>query len=254
VILVAGTAGALLWFTGNPAKQVTLHQAQSRLPSSPATGPLGRRPPPGVYQYRGSGTDRLTLPPKSQPEGPAMPGTVTLDGQNCWTFRIDYSTHHWQSWDFCRQGNQLLETGGHLWQLWPLGPISLTNSTSIVCTPEVPIVPAPVAAGATWTGHCSATSSAVKGTMEARAVYRYEGPTTVVVGGQKVAAEQVSITQTDQGSQNGTERYQMWIETRSGLPLRLDQDIDVTTATPLGTSRYTQTGTLSLTSLVPSGK
>jgi hypothetical protein len=250
LLAVAGTVGALLWFTSRPAKEVSLKQAESRLPSSQATGPLGRRPSPGVYQYRGSGTDRLTLPPKSQPEGPSMPGTVTLQGQDCWTFRIDYSTHHWQSWDFCSRGAELRETGGQLWQLWPLGPISLTNSTSIICTPEVPIVPAQPTAGQTWTGHCSATSSAVKGKMEASVVYRYLGPTTVAVNGENVPSEHLLITQNDRGAQKGTESYQMWLQTGSGLLLRLDQDIKVTTVTPLGTSTYTQKGTLSLASLV----
>jgi hypothetical protein len=247
---VVGTVGALLVFTSSPAKQVSLKQAESRLPSSPATGPLSHRPSPGVYQYSGSGTDRLTLPPKSQPEGPSMPGTVILQGQDCWTFRIDYSTHHWQSWDFCRRGVELRETGGQLWQLWPLGPLSLTNSTSITCTPEVPIVPAQPTTGQRWTAHCTASSSAVKGKMEATAVYSYLGRTTVAVNGEKVPADHLSITQTDQGAQKGTESYQMWVQTGTGLLLRLDQDIKVTTATPLGASTYTQHGTLSLASLV----
>ena len=250
MLVIVGTVGALLWSTGSPAKQVSLNQAESRLPSGHATGPIGYRPPPGVYQYQGSGTYRLTLPAKSQPEGPSMPGTITLQGQDCWTFRIDYSIHHWQSWHFCRQGAELVETGGQLWQLWPLGPLSLTNSTSIACTPEAPIVPGQPIAGQTWTAHCTATSSAVKGKMEASATYRYLGRTTVVVNEESVPAEHLSITQTDHGAQKGTESYQMWVQTGSGMLLRLDQDINVTTATPLGASTYTRKGTLSLASLV----
>jgi hypothetical protein len=255
-VLAAATAAtvglvvALVWFTGSPAKQVSLNQAESRLPSGQPVGPLGSRPSPGVYQYVGSGTDRLSLPSESQPEGPSMPGTITLRGEDCWTFRIDYSTHHWQSWDFCRRGSEMRKTGGQVWQLWPLGPMSLTNTSSVVCTPEVPILPARPATGQTWTGSCSATSSAVKGQMEATAVYRYLAPATVVVDGRSLPAERLSITQTDRGAQKGTESYQMWVEPRTGLILRLDQDIKVTSATPVGTSTYTQNGTFSLSSLV----
>lgn len=249
VVFVAVAAlAAVFLFTGSSAKQVSLNQARSRLPAGQGAGPLGSRPSPGVYEYQGSGTDRLTLPPKTQPQGPSMPVTVTLRGADCWTFRVDFSTHHWQSWDFCRRGTDVRETGGQVWQLWPLGPMSLTNSTTVVCSPEALILPAQPVSDQTWTAHCSATSSAVKGKMEASAVYRYLGRTTVTVDGAAVPAEHISITQTDQGSQTGTERYEMWIQPQSGLILRLDQDLQVDTPTPLGPSTYTQKGTLSLAS------
>lgn len=249
LLAIVATVAALFMFGGSTAKQVPLDQAQARLPSNPATGPLGKRPPPGVYQYLGSGTDRLTLPPESQPEGPSMPGTITLRGQDCWTFRIDYSTHHWQAWDFCWRGGELRQTGGRVWQLWPLGPMSLTNSTTVSCTPEIPVIPESPTAGQTWTAHCSATSSAVKGTMEATAVYRYVGRTALMVNGVSVRAEHLSITQTDQGSQKGTESYQMWLQVGTGLLLRFDHDVRVDTDTPVGASTYTQKGTFSLASL-----
>lgn len=178
-----------------------------------------------------------------------MPGTITLKGQDCWTFRIDYSTHHWQSWDFCRRGAELREPGGQLWQLWPLGPIDLTNASTVVCSPEATIVPAEPEAGQTWTAHCSATSSAVKGKMDGSAVYRYLGRSTVMVDGVAVAADHLSINQIDRGSQKGTENYEMWVQPGSGLILRLDQDIHVDTPTPLGSSTYTQKGTFSLASM-----
>ncbi|HET6915866.1 MAG TPA: hypothetical protein VFH56_07220 [Acidimicrobiales bacterium] len=250
VVAVVATVAALFWFGGDAAKQVSMDKARSRLPSG-QTGPLGQRPAPGVYQYTGSGTDRLTLPPESQPQGPSMPGTVTLQGADCWAFRIDYSTHHWQTWNFCWRGGEMQQTGGQLWQLWPVGPMSVTNSTSVTCTPAVPILRARPIPGETWNGHCSATSSAVKGTMQATSVYRYLGRTELKVNGVGVPAEHLSIAQTDQGSQKGTETYQMWVQPGSGLLLRLDHDIKVSTATPFGTSTYTETGTFSLASLTP---
>ena len=246
---MVATLAAVFLFTGSSAKQVSLNQARSRLPSGQPAGPLGARPSPGVYEYHGSGTDRLTLPPKTQPQGPSMPVTITLKGQDCWTFRIDYSTHHWQSWDFCRRGVEMHETGGQVWQLWPLGPISLTNASTVVCTPEATILPSQPAARQSWTAHCSATSSAVKGKMDGSAVYRYIGRTIVAVDGRAVAADHLSIAQTDRGSQKGTEKYEMWVQPETGLILRLDQDIQVDTPTPLGSSTYTQKGTLSLASM-----
>lgn len=240
-------------FAGSSAEQVSLNQARSRLPSGHSSGPLGSRPSPGVYEYRGSGTDRLSLPPETQPEGPSMPVTVTLYGTDCWTFRIDYSTHHWQSWDFCRRGSDMRETGGRVWQLWPLGPMSLTNSSTVTCNPEATVLPAKPVAGQTWTAHCSATSSAVEGKMDGTAQYRYLGRTTVLVEGTALVADHISIDQVDQGSQKGTEHYDMWISPQSGLILRLDQDIQVNTPTPVGDSTYNQKGTLALASMAVHG-
>ena len=75
-----------------------LGNTSSSLPPRPST--LG--PPAGVYLYRGSGTEHLDKPPKSQSQGPPMPATVTYRADGCWTFRLDYSTGHWQSWTYSR--------------------------------------------------------------------------------------------------------------------------------------------------------
>ena len=79
-------------------------------------------PHPGVYEYRGSGTEHATLPSLSQEEGPIIPGTVTLEPGDCWLFRVDYSSHHWQTWQYCRHGADTWEAGGQTWQLWAVGP------------------------------------------------------------------------------------------------------------------------------------
>ena len=55
---------------------------------------------------------------------------------------------------------------------------------------------------------------------------------------------------TESGAQRGTERDEMWIDVSNGLPVRTYQHISVVTATPFGSSTYTQTGTFTLRSLV----
>ncbi len=105
VVFVLGGGVAVMWLSSSRAIPVTMGQAESRLGKNVGDSSDGSRPPAGVYAYRGSGTDRLSFPPLSQPEGPTMPGTVALEKGDCWTFRIDYSSHHWESWDYClRQG------------------------------------------------------------------------------------------------------------------------------------------------------
>jgi hypothetical protein len=56
---------------------------------------------------------------------------------------------------------------------------------------------------------------------------------------------------TDTGAQTGTERAEVWVDERTGLPLRLQQDLRVTASTAFGASTYTQIGVMTLTSLVP---
>jgi hypothetical protein len=62
-----------------------LHSGAQALPTSVAieryrheagTDPSDAGPPPGVYSYRGSGAETISVPPTSQSEGPGIPGTV----------------------------------------------------------------------------------------------------------------------------------------------------------------------------------
>ncbi len=111
VFLVAAVVG-VVWLTSSVARPVTMRQAESRLGTRGIAAADAARPAPGVYGYSGTGTEKLSLPPLSQAEGPSMPGTVTLAGSNCFVFRIDYSTHHWQTWRYCLHGR---DTVGVRW-------------------------------------------------------------------------------------------------------------------------------------------
>lgn len=247
VLVAAGVVTVVL--TTSHAHQVSIAQAEQRLGSG-ARGVAGLRPAPGVYRYTGSGTERLSLPPLSQSEGPTIPGTVTLQGANCWTFRLDYSSHHWQTWNYCRHGADTWEAGGQTWQLWAIGPLDMTNVSTFVCAAGSMSLPARARPGQVWHSHCTGTNTSVKGTTVTAGPYRFIGLTTVTVGGRPVRAARFLRLRTDSGAQHGTERAEVWLDASSGLPLRLQQDITITTDTPFGSSTYTQNGVLSLASLV----
>lgn len=251
VVVVVGGLALATWIRHSPAKPVTVNQAQGRYRSSGLTGPTDRRPPPGVYAYSGTGTDRLTVPSLSQKAGPTMPVTVTLRGDDCWTMRVDYSTHHWQTWDYCLSGGKLVQTGGHLWMLWQVGPLDVTNQTSLTCSPPLLVVAGQMAPSQTWAVGCSGTSTAVKGLMTSFGTTLYLGDETLQVGGRSVATHHLVESRTDTGSQKGTERYETWVATDNGLPVKMVQDIQVKTSTPFGDSTYTQSSTLTLTDLQP---
>jgi hypothetical protein len=195
--------------------------------------------------------DKLSLPPLSQAEGPTMPGTVTLQENGCWTFRMDYSSHHWQTWKFCRgANNETTQRGGEIFQVWAVGALRETNLTNLTCTASTMWLPATPSGGQTWQSRCRGTSSAVKGVMHSDGPYRFVRDTTLEVAGKPMQTAEFLQLRTVTGAQRGTERDEIWIDLANGLPVRMNQSISVVTATPFGTSTYTQVGTFTLRSLV----
>jgi hypothetical protein len=241
------------WLTASRATDVTLRQAETHQGAGGRGMPSNGRPAPGVYDYTGTGTERLSLPPLSQSEGPTIPGTVTLDGAHCWTLRIDYSTHHWQTFDYCLHGADLWEAGGTTWQLWAVGPLDVTNTTTFTCAPGSMALPAQGVPGETWHSHCTGTNTSVSGTTVTSGPYRLLGISTLTVGGVATRVAHFHRTRTDAGAQTGTESADVWVVLDTGLPVRLDQDIRVTTSTEFGRSTYTQVGTMTLQRLTPVG-
>lgn len=251
VVAVLGCGALATWATTNRARPVTTQQAEQQYGQHSWGGATGARPAPGVYQYVGSGSEHLSLPPLSQAEGPPMPATVTLRGRSCWIFRIDYSTHHWETWNYCLHHGDLWEAGGQSWQLWSIGPLNVTNLSNFVCAPRSMAVPARRSPGQRWQSSCTGTNTSVKGKTVSAGPYIFVADVTMKVGGKSVPAARFLRLRTDSGAQHGTERSEVWFDLNNGLPLRFQQDIRVTSDTPFGTSTYTQTGIFTLTSLKP---
>ncbi len=251
VLLMVALGMLVAMLRTDRAHEVTLRQAEQRAGSSTGGAATAGGPAPGVYAYRGSGTEHLSLPPLSQPEGPTVPGTVTLHGSDCWVFRLDYSSHHWQTWDYCRHGDDLWEAGGKTWQLWSVGPMDFTNLSTFTCAPGSMAFPVHGSAGQVWQSHCTGINSSVRGTTVTTGPYRLVGTATLAIGGTPVQVFHFQRSRTDSGAQVGTERADVWVDARTGLPVRLEQHLRITTSTQSGTSTYTQDGALTLTSLAP---
>ena len=165
--------------------------------------------------------------------------------------RVDYSSHHWQTWDYCRHGGDTWEAGGRTWQLWAVGPLNITNTSTFHCAPRTMSLPAAALPGQQWWGRCTGTNTAVSGTTVSAGPYRFVRSTTLQIGGRAVRAAEFLRQRTDTGAQHGSERAEVWLAADTGLPLRLQQRVTVTTGTQFGTSTYTQEGVLTLASAVP---
>lgn len=250
VVLGAGALG-FYWLNRNAAHEVSVEDARRRLgTTTSAPEGLRGRPRPGVYRYRGEGTDSLSLPPLSQSQGPSLPGTVELLDDDCWRFRIDYSSNHWQSWVYCPRAAGLMETGGQTWQRWMLGPTAMTATATFRCR-DTPALPARRAPGRTWQASCRGSNDRIDGEVVNVGPYRFVGHEVLRIGGEAVEAAHFHRSRDLTGAQKGTERGDVWFATADGLPLRNRRRIELRTDTPVGTSTYTEVGTFELTSMRP---
>jgi hypothetical protein len=248
LLLGYGTFVVVRWVRGT-AKPVELSDVDVPTGSTLAAEPAVLRPPQGVYLYEGGGTDRLDKPPKEQAQGPSMPGTVTHEANGCWTFRIDYSTNHWQLWEYCPVDGGLDEAGGSSFQRWNFG--ALINETTSTFACDSPTVRADQQPGDEWTQSCTGTSSGVDGVTLSSGPYRYVGTETLTIGGESVRAHRYHRERTTSGNQVGSESTEAWFSAETGMPLRNERHLEATSDTVIGEVNYTEDGEFELTSLEP---
>lgn len=264
VVVVALLVGAAvigagwLWLGRDAARPVTIDEARERAgegstePPGTGTSAPGSpiRPAAGVYRYTGSGGERLSLPPLSQDQGPTIPAAVSHLDDGCWSIRFDYSTNHWQSWTYCPQGGDLVETGGRSWQRWMVGTTAITNLTSASCETSVAL-PAERRPGQVWEARCTATNESVEGEAVSAGPLTFVGEEDLDVGGKTVRAARFLRERTLTGAQTGTERTDLWLAVDTGLPLRNERELRVEADTPIGRSTYTEEAHFELADLDP---
>jgi hypothetical protein len=208
-------------------------------------------PVQGVYELKGQGSERISFPPNSQSDGAVMPASVTYSAHGCWLWHLDYNTAHWDEYDFCPRHNRLLQIGYQNFQSWDFGTLKVTNLASFTC-PSDPIVLAenPLAGQVLrWT--CSGTNTSVSGKTIERAVTPVVGTTALTIGKTTVKAVHEVEKITLSGVQKGTVIENWWFSTASGLPLRVERQITIVTASPLGTITYNEDGSWRMASLTP---
>jgi len=250
-VVIGALAFAWAW-RNSGSHPVSTDAARRRFESSSTVTarPNARRPPAGVYEYRGSGTERLDRPPKTQSQGPPMPATITYRADGCWDFRLDYSTGHWQSWTYCAHDGELDERGGQTFARWDFVMLKAESTSTFTCSSSVTIRPT-MQPGDHWTQTCTGTSSAVKGVVKTSGPYTYVGDDTMTVGGTKVAAYHFKQLRTLTGAQTGSQDDDLWFAKSNGMPLRNDHHNEVKSDSPIGKVTYTETGTFALQSLHP---
>lgn len=258
VMLLVLSGVGYVWFSyvfrSHPGAQ-SLHSVESSFKAGgrdPTAANLRYEPPAeGVYALEGQGSERISFPPNAMSDGAVMPASVTYLSDGCWRWHLDYNTAHWEEYDFCPGLNQQFQPGFRNFQSWDFGTLTVTNLASFSCPSDTVVLPDNPTSGQTLSWTCTGTNSSIKGKTLAKTASRIVGTQSLSIGKTTVrAVEEVQRT-TLSGGQNGTVVETWWFSATSGLPLRIQRQIKILTASPLGTITYAESGSWQMTSLTP---
>jgi len=242
---------AIAW-SRRGAKEVSIEQAIDKFRKSHGASTSGfLRPPGGVYTYVGTGTEKLSLLKTTQHWGPRIPVTVTEDTNSCWSYRVDYSTHHWQSVRYCAKGRVLQETDEATFQSFDFVAFKVGDTNTVVCHPPIDRIRVDAKPGTAWRVACDGRSKSRGTKFHAQGTDTFISIETLHVGTEAVPTYHYYVDRSLSGSQSGFERYDTGYSVLDGLPVKTDRHVSVKSPSPIGTVTYTENGTYALTSLTP---
>jgi hypothetical protein len=195
-------------------------------------------PAPGVYTYRTSGGESLSLMGMAR-SFPSTTSMIVEDG-GCATVSWVPITQHTETTTECADA-----TGGfRVPRLVTTESIANTNTTSTVeCPATAYLLPPGATAGDKWAATCTLQSPAEKVMLAGQAL----GQSTMRVAGHSVTVEHTRFTLNFDGSQSGTNPTDFWIVPSTGLVVREKEEVGVTS----GGVRYSENMVSTLTSLNP---
>ncbi len=254
--LLAGGVGMFIykWNHTGP-REVSVQRAYLRFRSGSSgqlVDPGKLRPHEGVYTYRGRAAEHVSLPPKSQVEGPSIPGTVSYRSDGCWVQRLDYSNNHWQNSTYCPRNGNLVEVARAGWYRWDLVALSVSDTATFTCArPEIAL-PEVLRIGTKYSFSCTGTNTPLKmDVVTMVGTNQYVGPQTLTMAGSRVPTLHFHEVTHFGGGQTGYNVADTWFSTVNGLPVHGTWTTVVTSPTFLGKSTLTGNGDYSLSSLVP---
>lgn len=223
--------------------------------STTMTGEAGAlQPSAGVYVYSGTGSESLSFMATKQPQGPTEPGTVTLEADGCWTFRMDFNSFHHQTWRRCARGTTLLETGGSADQKFDFVAFEQSEHSTVTCDPPITLFDAAASPGTTWPVRCTGHSETTGTDVVQTGTTTFVGRETMKIENEQVEAVHVRQDLVLSADQRGKVRIEMWFATSDALPLRETHDLRVVSPAPapLDEVTYREVGGWTLTSRRPS--
>lgn len=224
---------------------------QASAADSGDSGSSALRPAEGVYVYQGEGSESINVPPLSQDDGSEMPAEVIHHGSDCWTFKLEYNSAHWEEDLNCVENGQLVQKKSTTFQQWDIVTERLTNTTNFTCESAVLVDPS-ASEGESFDQDCVGTNSDVEGETHTDGPSTFVGNETVRIDGKDVEAYHFKQHQQISGSgQEGRQEFEMWYAVDTALPLKQTRKITLVTPSPIGKITYTEEGHWEVSSLTP---
>jgi len=244
LLVVAVAFGVWLFLLRSPGTQVGLGQAVRQFRAGQDTDPAAADPalpPPGVYQYRTTGGERLSVADISRPFPATTPMVVT--DSRCATMTWEPLEQHREGLVVCAGGSGALA----ITSVPTEEEIAGTRTTDdLRCPARTYLVPPDATAGDRWRSVCHGSDDTVAVSGEV------VGPSTVTIDGRRVPAWHTELGLAYSGSQSGSNPNQYWISSRNGMVLRQRESVSVSERSgPFGSVHYSEQMTITLTSLRP---
>ncbi len=242
VVLAAVAAGVWFFVLRSPGTQVDLRQAlrlyrHDQQDSSSAD--RSSLPAPGVYNYRTSGYERLSVAGISRSFPSSSEVVVTDTG--CATVRWVPFEQHMEGLVECSEGNGAV---GMVSALSDEEIAGVRTTEVIHCPTDAYFLPADPVAGRRWSATCHTGSQPVG--FEGRVL----GWSSIAVHGRHERALHTRLTLTFRGGERGSNPTDYWVSPTTGLILKESEAVDLSQKTgPLGSVSYQEQMAITLTSL-----
>lgn len=243
-VVVAVAAGFIIDFMRGEATPVALKEALRSFRREPSdqVGPRRGLPGAGVYLYRTTGHESLSLPGTAR-SFPSSSVVVVTD-RGC---GVDVSwpalVEHVESFVACAGpvgGLRLVSSSA------TVSFAGITTTQTTTCSAQAMLWPARASVGHRWSATC--TAGQVHVALHGRVV----GFPTLEVGGRPVPTVHTVVTLAYSGSQTGSSPTDYWFALDDSLLVRERETSDVVEGSgPLGAVTYRETATLVLESPVP---
>jgi hypothetical protein len=244
VLIVAVALGVWFFLLRSPSTPVDLRQALRFYRQDQKSGHTSRAPrlpPPGVYRYRTSGGEQLSIGGIER-SFPSATDMIVTDA-TCATMKWEPLEQHTEGLVECPLGHGAFGITTAL----SYEQIAGTQTTDVIrCPADTYLVPPDPSAGERWHTTCHSTDQNV--VFSGQVV----GMSSVNVGGHSVPALHTRLALSFSGAESGTNPNDYWVSLQNGLILGQRETVDVSQqAGPLGSVRYTEQMAIRITSETP---
>ena len=136
-------------------------------------------------------------------------------------------------------------------QTWDFGTLKFTNLARFTCPLSSTVLPGHPDANQTLHWSCTGSNTAVAGRCVTTTLTRIVAIETLRIGGVVVPTIHQHQQATVSGAQRGSVVEDWWFETTSGLPVRMERRITISSSSPIGTATYDEAGSWRMTSPKP---